>query len=476
MTPPATHRAARLLPLLAILAFRLPATDWPTYRGDYARSGVSPDPLPATLDEAWVWRSPQPPRPAWQGEAKWDGWNKVFDLKARQTFDHAFHAVVAGDRVVFGSSADDQVRCLDARTGRELWTCFTEAPVRLAPTIHDGKVYAGSDDGHVYCLDLADGRLLWRVLVAPEDRRIPGNGRLISTWPVRTSVVVQDGLLYTTAGMFPSEGVHLVALDAATGAERWRQVQTDLPAQGYLLASRTRLYVPAGRDNPAICDLSDGRRIRVVEGAGGTYALLTGDLLVFGPGKTGQLGAVEEGQSDQLATFQGNHMIVTADRSYLHSDTELSALDRARYLAMARERKALSTRQSEITKQLRKLGNAPAAAAERDRLKEDLAGIGREIDARTAAMESCILWKIPCRWPVSLVLAGETLVAGGETEVAAFQVSDGKRLWIQPMAGTVHGIAAAEGALYVSTDAGTIHCLRAPSQRADVQTSASQRP
>lgn len=128
---------------------------------------------------------------------------------------------------------------------------------------------------------------------------------------------------------------------------------------------------------------------------------------MFGPGKTGQLGAVEEGQSDQLATFQGNHMIVTADRSYLHSDTELSALDRARYLAMARERKALSTRQSEITKQLRKLGNAPAAAAERDRLKEDLAGIGREIDARTAAMESCILWKIPCRWPVSLVLAGK---------------------------------------------------------------------
>ncbi|MBN8249813.1 MAG: PQQ-like beta-propeller repeat protein, partial [Verrucomicrobia bacterium] len=224
--------------LLAVGCCLLPsaAADWPTYRGDYARSGISTDPLPEALSEAWVWRSPQAPRPAWQGEAKWDGWNKVFDMKARQTFDRAFHAVVADGRVYFGSSADDQIRCIDARTGRELWTAFTEGPVRLAPTVSEGRVFAGSDDGQVYCLDAEDGRLLWKVRAAPEDRRIPGNGRIISNWPVRTSVVVQDGMLYTTAGMFPSEGVHLVALDAVTGAERWRQVQNDLPAQGYLLA------------------------------------------------------------------------------------------------------------------------------------------------------------------------------------------------------------------------------------------------
>ena len=32
-------------------------------------------------------------------------------------------------------------------------------------------------------------------------------------------------------------------------------------------------------------------------------------------------------------------MIVTPTRSYLHSDTEITALDRARYLELARERK-----------------------------------------------------------------------------------------------------------------------------------------
>ncbi|MBL9172866.1 MAG: PQQ-like beta-propeller repeat protein [Verrucomicrobiales bacterium] len=459
--------------VITVAVVRASASDWPTYRADNSRSGVSPDDVPGVVSEAWVWRSRQPPRPAWQGEAKWDGWNKVFDLKARQTFDRAFHAVVSGDRVYFGSSADDKIYCLDAVTGREVWTVFTEGPVRLAPTIANGRVYVGSDDGHVYCLDAQDGHSLWNVRAAPSDRRIPGNGRLISAWPVRTSVVVADGIAYTTAGMFPSEGVHLLALDAATGAERWRQIQTDLPAQGYLLASPTRLYIPAGRDNPVVCDRATGKRIRVVDGNGGTYALLAGgDSLVFGPGKTGQLNALDEGPADQLATFQGNQMIVAGDRSYLHSDTELSALDRGRYLQLARERKAISRRQGEIQKALRKLDAAGGGDAEKAKLKSELAELGPKLDARTQSMEECLAWKIPCRWPLTLVLAGTTLAAGGQNEVAGFQASDGKVLWTRPVTGAAYGIAAAGGALFVSTDSGSIHCFRGSSQRASLNAPA----
>lgn len=460
---------------LALVVPALHAADWPTYAGNYARSGVSPDPLPASPAEAWVWTSPQPPQPAWQGEAKWDGYNKVFDMKPRQIFDRAFHAVVAEGRVYFGSSADDKVYCLDAKSGRELWSFYTEGPVRLAPTIAGGHAFFGSDDGSVYCLDAKTGQVVWQALAAPKDRRIPGNGRVISNWPVRTSVVVVNGTVYTTAGMFPSEGVHLVALDAKSGAEKWRQTQTDLPAQGYLLASKSRLYVPAGRNNPVVCDLATGKRQRVVEGAGGTYALLTDDMLVFGPGKNGQLGAVEEGQSDQLASFQGNHMIVTPTRSYLHSDTELSALDRARYLDLARQRKVLAKRQSEVVKEIRKLGEKPETAAKRDALKAELTGIGTKVDELTAGMENCLAWKVPCRWPLSLVLAGETVVAGGEDEVTGFNVADGKAAWTLAVKGKAYGLAAADGALLVSTDAGTIHCFRAPTQRAAIETKEARR-
>lgn len=460
---------------LALVAQAVHAADWPTYAGNYARSGVSPDPLPASPAEAWVWKSPQPPQPAWQGEAKWDGYNKVFDMKPRQIFDRAFHAVVAQGRVYFGSTADDKVYCLDAKTGRELWSFYTEGPVRLAPTIADGRAFFGSDDGSVYCLDAATGQPVWQTLAAPKDRRIPGNGRVISNWPVRTSVVVANGMVYTTAGMFPSEGVHLVAFAAATGKEQWRQVQTDLPAQGYLLASKSRLYMPAGRNNPVVCELATGKRQRVVEGAGGTYALLTDDMLVFGPGKNGQLGAVEEGQSDQLASFQGNHMIVTPTRSYLHSDTELSSLDRARYLDLTRQRKALAKRQSDVVKEIRKLGEKPENAAKRDELKAELTGIGTTVDELTAGMESCLAWKIPCRWPLSLVLSGETVVAGGEDEVTGFNAADGKTAWTLPVKGKAYGLAAADGALLVSTDVGTIHCFRGVGQRAALENKETRR-
>lgn len=449
------------------------AADWPTYRGDYSRSGISTDPLPTTLVEAWSWKSLQPPQPAWQGEAKWDGWNKVYDLKARQVFDRAFHAVVVGDRVYFGSSADDQMRCLDLGTGREQWTFYTEGPVRFAPSIVEGRAYFGSDDGVVYCVDAASGDLIWQQRVVETDRRIPGNGRVISGWPVRTSVVVQNGTAYTTAGMFPSEGVHIVAMDAATGAVKWRQEQKDLPAQGYLLASSTRLYVPAGRNNPVICDITDGRRLRVVEGAGGTYALLTGDMLVFGPGKTGQLGAVEGGQKDQLATFQGNHMVVFRGRSYLHSDTELSALDRARYLELARERKEYGTEQGGLAKELRELAKKEGTEEAQKKIKARLAVLGRQIDDATEAMRQCVLWTAASEWPLSLALAGDTLVLGGSGEVAGFNSDRGTIRWTHPIDGAAYGLTAANGALLISTDEGVIHCLQAPDKVALLKNSSN---
>ena len=60
------------------------------------------------------------------------------------------------------------------------------------------------DDGCVYCLEARDGRLLWRHRVGPEDRRLPGNGRMISLWPVRCGVVVDGGTAYVCAGLHPA--------------------------------------------------------------------------------------------------------------------------------------------------------------------------------------------------------------------------------------------------------------------------------
>ncbi len=430
------------------------AADWPTYQHDYARTGVARESLLAPFTDGWVHRSRHAPRPAWRGEAKWDGWNKVYDLKSRQIFDYAYHPVIADGLLYYGSSADDKIYCLDAATGEQRWTFFTEGPVRLAPTIAEGRVFVGSDDGHAYCLDAKSGKLIWKTQLGPRDYRIPGNSRIISRWPLRTGIVVIGDLAYCAAGMFPSEGVLITAIEADTGKIKWQQKQTDLPAQGYMLASHTRLYVPAGRNNPVVLNRADGKRIRVVSGQGGTYALLTGDNLVFGPGKTGTLGFVESNQSDQLATFKGNHMIVTPSRSFLQSDTDLSALDRSRYLDLARKRRPLKSRLGKLQDELKKV---KAGERQRQILKE--AGkLGKQLDEVQSAMQECFSWRVPSSQPLSMVLAGQTLITGGHNEVAAYSAKDGSQLWRARADGEVFGLAVADGRLYTSTSKGVIHC------------------
>ncbi len=430
------------------------AADWPTYQHDYARTGVARESLLAPFTDGWVHRSRHAPRPAWRGEAKWDGWNKVYDLKSRQIFDYAYHPVIADGLLYYGSSADDKIYCLDAATGEQRWTFFTEGPVRLAPTIAEGRVFVGSDDGHAYCLDAKSGKLIWKTQLGPRDYRIPGNSRIISRWPLRTGIVVIGDLAYCAAGMFPSEGVLITAIEADTGKIKWQQKQTDLPAQGYMLASHTRLYVPAGRNNPVVLNRADGKRIRVVSGQGGTYALLTGDNLVFGPGKTGTLGFVESNQSDQLATFKGNHMIVTPSRSFLQSDTDLSALDRSRYLDLARKRRPLKSRLGKLQDELKKV---KAGERQRQILKE--AGkLGKQLDEVQSAMQECFAWRVPSSQPLSMVLAGQTLITGGHNEVAAYSAKDGSQLWRARAEGEVFGLAVADGRLYTSTSKGVIHC------------------
>src|SRR5437764_858336 len=123
---------ASLLALLMTLAVR--ADDWPAELHDSKRSGVTKEALKFPLKLAWVHRA-RAPQPAWPPEAKNDYYHNKYDLPERITFDHAFHVVGAGDRLYYGSSADDAVHCLDANTGEERWSFTTEGPVRVAPTI-----------------------------------------------------------------------------------------------------------------------------------------------------------------------------------------------------------------------------------------------------------------------------------------------------------------------------------------------------
>ena len=119
---------------------------------------------------------------------------------------------------------DGSLTAINIETGDPVWRYYSDGPIRLAPVIADGRVYFGSDDGFLYCLTAKDGKLLWKIFGAPAERgqrRHLGNNRLISFWPVRGGPVVDDGIVYFGAGIWPTMGVFVHAANVETGEILW---------------------------------------------------------------------------------------------------------------------------------------------------------------------------------------------------------------------------------------------------------------
>jgi len=383
------------------------AADWPTRLHDVRRGGITTERLTLPLTGVWTHAAARPPAPAWtESPARHDYLHNYYDLKPRQNFDRCFDVAVVGGLVYFGSSNSGVVTCLNAATGKTVWEYFTEAPVRFAPHVAHGNVYVGSDDGYVYCLRAKDGSLVWRERAGPTDEMIWGNQHMISVWPVRSSVLVDGEDVYWSAGIFPQEGMVLCKRNAADGQGGWT-VTPKMPIQGYLLATPAHLFTPTGKTYPQVYARSNGAHVGDVKASardGGCWALLTPEdnHLWSAPSFQNKATQLDANRRAQIATVGGaNFLIADAAHAYYNTDSKLCKINR------------------------------------RDR---------------------ATVWRQDAAYPYALIKAADTLFAGGEGEVAAFD-ADGHRVWTAPVNGKAYGLAVADGSLYVSTDAGSIHCF-----------------
>ena len=429
------------------------AEDWPMYRHDVARSGITGERVQPPLVECWAFQAKAGPEPAW-GDPKPEAVEGFLELR-RIHFDDVFQFAVADGGVYFGSSANGKVYCLDASTGQVRWTKITDGPVRLAPTVAHGRLFVGSDDGRAYCLDAADGSTVWTFRAAPTDQRVLGSGKMVSLWPLGSGLLVDDGVAYLTAGVFPAEGLFLYALDAKSGREIWRNdtcgeaPQSRISLQGYLLASKTTLYAPMARVSPAAFDRADGKLKYTSyfgKAIGGTYALLSGEEIYTG---TGEMIGYKGETRDRFAAFAGRKIVVTDDTAYVVDETHLAALDRKAFPAASRKLASLRARKVQVDRALR---GTPT-----DELKAQAAALPGEIKEAEQQFAATTRWKVPCPCRESLILAGDVLFAGGAGELVGVDVASGRTLWTANVQGTAKGLAAAAGRLFASTDAGMIY-------------------
>ncbi len=441
------------------------AGEFSTYRGDKERTGGTEQALSLPLKPAWISQAPTAPRLAWSSAE-----GRVMEHKligARIRFDDAFRTVIADQKVYFGSTVDHQVHCLDLASGQTQWTFFTGGPVRLAPTVSGDKLLFGSDDGYVYCLHKDSGTLIWKRLVGPHEEWLLARGEMISKWPVRTGVLVHEGVAYYGAGTFPHEDVFLEGVEVETGKRLWRADnlsaqdagRDDLSPQGYLLASENYLFVPSGGSLPAAFDRKTGQLVhkrnfswRTTAGGvvGGSRAVLAdGQLYASGPH---HFLAMDEASGDTgFAWIDGRQMAVQDQQAYVVTGTHLRRLDRNPYAVASRERHKLSL---DVYSARRSLGSAKGKA------KEKLQATIEEAEKRLSELESVgVDWQVEMADDFALLVCAEHVLVGGPDRVTIYQKDDGAEVAQLAVDGEARGLSVVDGYLLVSTDTGQVICF-----------------
>jgi outer membrane protein assembly factor BamB len=188
-------------PKLQSQEMKLQPGDWPEFRGPKRDSNLHHVRIPTDWDTAT-------PKQVWKRRIG-PAWSSI---------------IVVGDRLFtqeqFGKS--EAVVCLDAGTGRTLWSHKDEARhedvqggvgPRATPTFADGQIFALGGTGILNCLDAATGEHKWhRDITADSGARVP-------MWGFSSSPLIIDKRVVVFVGGDSDKS--LLAYHAKTGKPAW---------------------------------------------------------------------------------------------------------------------------------------------------------------------------------------------------------------------------------------------------------------
>ncbi len=249
----------------------------------------------------------------------------------------------------FRPLADDVIVAVDAATGAEKWR--TVLPMRSpnlqthkhrdvsgVPLLAGDTLYVPNLMSRLYALDAKSGALKWETPAYTPTEKVPAVNP-----PPNPSPVMAAGHLITARGK-GSAGT-IVALDPATGAEKWKA------PGGYLLRWQTggkeRLLTFAGLDKRALTclDPATGKALWTQETAlaavAPVSAVVSGDVLLAAPPppkggpnvvryegwKLSDTGAARVWQDAELTPDENVPVTASAGRAYLLGKQVIRVLD-----------------------------------------------------------------------------------------------------------------------------------------------------
>lgn len=306
------------------------AEDWPTFRRNAARTGISSEPWTKTALQV-AWASQVDPEsvdasPAVVGNRLYAGTASglaiclsVADgsvIWKAQTGGAIMSSPAVADGRAFMGSVDRCLYAFDASDGKRLWRVRTRGAVVAPPLVLGDRVYCGSMDGTFRCLNAADGAELWRVSGGPVSGAAASAGDLVyygdergsifgrscsdgqAAWEmtvpggiVASPVVVADRLLVpvmSPTALSPPNIKCLLALDARTGVEAWSLTKASSVVHTPI-SDGTNVYFATVSGYLSDTELlalrlSDGLEVwkRRLGGVADSSPALAGDMLLFG--------------------------------------------------------------------------------------------------------------------------------------------------------------------------------------------------
>jgi outer membrane protein assembly factor BamB len=228
----ARFSAAALL-ILGALQAGVSAADWSEYRGP-SHDGITAE----AINTAWPEGGPK---------ALW---------KAPTPNGFSSFAVGGGEAfTIVGRDGKEVCIALDAKTGKELWAVDTDVAKyagggdsgtsdnkggdgpRSTPAYSEGKVYGYSSDLVLYCLDAKTGKKIWTIDMVKE------HGGKNVHWSNASSPIIDGELLFVATG---GPGDSFMGIDKKTGKVAWKDGTESIthatPVIGDILGQRQVIF------------------------------------------------------------------------------------------------------------------------------------------------------------------------------------------------------------------------------------------
>lgn len=189
--------------------------------------------------------------------------------------------LVLGDMIVSGGP-DGTLRGFSVVDGVERWAVPTGGELPRAAAGLGSVAFIGSHDGSLYAIDATDGSNVWTVDIGADHFATPA---------------VRDGSIYVMAA--GPVGDELLALDAATGVERWRFTPPDGTSMHSPSVDASTVYISSMRHVYALSP-TDGSIVWAYEGQGwNTAGLAVTPETVYAFAEGGTLYALDADTGDR---------------------------------------------------------------------------------------------------------------------------------------------------------------------------------